>query len=129
MRRPRSLRIWGSCVFSAGLLVLVSVTFAGASECASPAKAPKRITMDLKGVEIGRVLQIIEEASGLNFVVGSEVRGRVTVHITDTPWPRALESVLRANGYDSIQQGTIIRIDRAETLRKERELRLRRPDC
>jgi type IV pilus assembly protein PilQ len=83
----------------------------------------------LKGVEIGRVLQIIEQASGLNFVVSRDVRGPVTVRLTDVPWPQALDSILRANGYDYVRQGNIIRVDKAETLRREREIRLRRRDC
>ena len=110
------------------LLVMLAVT-AEASEFASPAKDPTRVTMDLKGVEIGRVLQIIQQASGLNFVVGRDVRGQVTVRLTDVPWPQALESVLRANGFGCVRQGNIIRIDKAETLRKERELRLPPGQC
>ncbi|MBW8057260.1 MAG: secretin and TonB N-terminal domain-containing protein [candidate division NC10 bacterium] len=129
MWQPRSLGKWAFRLCMGGLFLLMLAGFAQGSEGAPPANDPTRVTMDLKGVEIGRVVQIIEQASGLNFVVSRDVRGPVTVRLTDVPWPQALDSILRANGYDYVRQGNIIRVDKAETLRREREIRLRRRDC
>lgn len=103
--------------------------FAEAAEFVKTVNAPKRVTIDFHAVEIDRLLRIIEQVSGLNIVVGREVRGRVTVHLTDVPWRQALDSILRANGYGYVQEGNIIRIDTREILRKEREMRARRGPC
>lgn len=119
-RRVCTLRM---CV--AGLLLLVAAGAAQASDFASPAEVEQRVTLDLRDVEIGRALEIVGRASGLNMVVGSGVHGRVTVYLKDVPWQQALDSVLRANGYGYVRQGNIIRIDKLDALRRERELRLR----
>ncbi len=103
--------------------------FAEAAEFEETANAPKRVTIDFRAVEIDRLLRIIEQVSGLNIVVGREVRGRVTVQLTDVPWRQALDSILRANGYGYVQEGNIIRIDTREIVRKEREMRARRVPC
>ncbi|HZX60572.1 MAG TPA: secretin and TonB N-terminal domain-containing protein [Candidatus Methylomirabilis sp.] len=126
MRLLRCVGAWSVRLCGAGLPLCILTTAAVASELGGPAK---RVTMDFAAIEIGRVLAIIEEVSGLNIVVGSEVRGRITVRLHDVPWPQALESILRANGYDYVRQGNVIRVDKAETLRKERDARRPRREC
>ena len=108
---------------------MMVVGYTEASELVRAADPPIRVTIDFRAVEIGRVLRIIEQVSGLNIVVGREVRGRVTVHLTDVPWERALDSILRANGYGYVREGNIIRIDTREILWREREIRGRRGPC
>lgn len=117
------------CLFIGGLTLMGLAGYTEASEFVRAANPPIRVTMDFRTVEIGRLFRIIEQASGLNIVVGREVRGRVTVHLTDVPWERALDSILRANGYGYVREGNIIRIDTREILRRERGNRGRRSPC
>lgn len=111
------------------ILLLMVTGAAQASEFAAPTTPQARVTLDLHAVDIGRPIEIIGRASGLNMVVGSQVRGSVTAYLKDVPWPQALESILRANGYGYIRQGNIIRIDTLDVLRKERERQLARRGC
>ncbi|MEE9172581.1 MAG: secretin and TonB N-terminal domain-containing protein [candidate division NC10 bacterium] len=129
MLGPRSMAVWGTRVFLGSLLLMTLAGFAEASEFASSVKAPRRVTMDFTAVELDRPLQIIGQISGLNMVVGRDVRGRVTVRLRDVPWEQALDSILRANGYGYIRQGNIIRIDKLDILRREREARFPPRQC
>lgn len=108
------------------LLVLILAVCSEATEFASGGKTQQRLTLDFHEVEITRALEIIRRASGMNMVVGNDVRGRVTVYLKDVTWQQALDSILGVNGYGYIRQGNIIRIDKLDNLRKERELRLQR---
>lgn len=123
------MAMWGTRVFLGSLLLMILAGFAGASEIATSAKTPRRVTMDFTAVELDRPLQIIGQVSGLNMVVGRDVRGRVTVRLRDVPWEQALDSILRANGYGYIRQGNIIRIDKLDILRREREARVPPGQC
>jgi type IV pilus assembly protein PilQ len=102
---------------------------AEASDIAAPTPLHARVTLDFHAVDISRLIEVIGQASGLNMVVGSQVRGSVTVYLKDVPWPVALESILRSNGYGYVRQGNIIRIDTLDVLRKERERRLAQRGC
>ncbi len=107
-----------------GLLSLVLTVGAEASDVPHGGTAQQRLTLDLHAVEIDRALEIIGRASGMNLVVGSNVRGRVTVYLKDVSWQEALDSILQVNGFGYVRQGNIIRIDKLDVLRKERELQL-----
>ena len=111
------------------MLLLMLAVAAEASEFPAPTKAQARVTLDLHAVKIDHLIEVIGRASGLNMVVGNQVRGRVTVYLKDVPWQQALESILGANGYGYIRQGNVIRIDTLDVLRRERERRLARRDC
>lgn len=111
------------------ILLLMLTGAAEASELAAPTTLHARVTLDFHAVDISRLIEVIGQASGLNMVVGSRVRGSVTVYLKDVPWPVALESILRSNGYGYVRQGNIIRIDTLDVLRKERERWLAQRGC
>jgi len=56
-------------------------------------------------------------------VIDPEVQGTVDIVLTDVPWDQALEVILRGNSLDYTVDGTIVRIARVETLRKEQDSR------
>src|SRR5690606_24374605 len=49
--------------------------------------------------------------------------GSVDIVLTDVPWDQALDVILKANQLDYTVDGTIVRIARIETLRREQEAR------
>jgi type IV pilus assembly protein PilQ len=81
------------------------------------------ISMDFQGVDLRSVLRTFAEISGLNMVIDPDVQGTVDIVLTDVPWDQALEVILRGNSLDYTVDGTIVRIARVETLRKEQDSR------
>ena len=81
------------------------------------------ISMDFQGVDLRSVLRTFAEISGLNMVIDPDVQGTVDIVLTDVPWDQALEVILRGNALDYTVDGTIVRIARIETLRREQDAR------
>jgi type IV pilus assembly protein PilQ len=81
------------------------------------------ISMDFQGVDLRSVLRTFAEISGLNMVIDPDVQGTVDIVLTDVAWDQALEVILRGNSLDYTVDGTIVRIARMDTLRKEQDAR------
>jgi type IV pilus assembly protein PilQ len=79
--------------------------------------------MDFQGVDLRSVLRTFAEISGLNMVIDPDVQGTVDIVLTDVPWDQALEVILRGNALDYTVDGTIVRIAKIETLRREQDAR------
>ena len=82
---------------------------------------PRLISLDFKDADINNILRILAEFSGLNIVSSDDVKGKVTVKLTNVPWQQALDSVVRAAKLAYVQEGNIIRVDKLENLTKEAE--------
>jgi type IV pilus assembly protein PilQ len=81
------------------------------------------ISLDFTGGDLRTVLRLFAEVSGLNMIIDPDVQGTVDIVLTDVPWDQALEVILRGNQLDYTVDGTIVRIARIETLRKEQDAR------
>lgn len=79
------------------------------------------ISVNLKNVDLQDFFRLIHEISGLNVVVGSDVKGTLTIVLNDVPWDQALDIVLKDNGLAKQLQGNVLRIVTQATLRKEAE--------
>ena len=81
--------------------------------------APGNVTLDFKDADITNVLRILSYKSGINIVAGKDVSGPVTIRLTDVPWDKALDVILRTYGYAYEREGNIIRVTTTENLEKE----------
>lgn len=77
-------------------------------------------SLDVEGADIRTVLRAIAEFSGRNIVPGSGVRGPVKVTLRNVAWQDALKAVLRSNGMDYVEDGSVIRVDEASKLNSEK---------
>jgi len=72
------------------------------------------ITMDFQDVDLGVVIKFMGELTGKNFVMGDQVRGKVTIvspqKITVKEAYRVFESVLEINGYTAVERAGVIKI-------------------
>ncbi|MBL7069099.1 MAG: secretin and TonB N-terminal domain-containing protein [Candidatus Omnitrophica bacterium] len=86
-----------------------------------PAKPSRsgNVTMDFKDADINNVLRILSYKGGVNIVAGPEVSGLVTIRLTDVPWDKALDIVLRTYGFAYDREGNIIRVTTIESLKQE----------
>jgi type IV pilus assembly protein PilQ len=81
------------------------------------------ISLDFQGADLRAVLRGFSEISGLNMVIDPDVQGTVDIILNDVPWDQALDVILRGNQLDYTVDGTIVRIARVDTLRKEQDSR------
>ena len=86
------------------------------------AKKSETITLDFKEADIRDVLKIISYKSGVNIVPSPEVTGTVNVRISDVPWERALDVILKTYGYAYDKQDRIIVVAPLEKLTAQRKM-------
>ncbi len=78
------------------------------------------IDIDVQAATVTSVLRMFSEFSGENIIAGPEVDGKITAKIAGVPWLKALDTVLRTNGYGWQRDGDIIRISTLEKIDTER---------
>ena len=86
--------------------------------------AGRRLNLDFKDVEISDVLRLIAEVADLNVIAGDEVKGQVTIRLTEVPWQQALDVILLTKGLGFVQVGNVLRIAPQEVLKAEEAARL-----
>jgi type IV pilus assembly protein PilQ len=80
--------------------------------------AADNVTLDFKDADIHNVLKILAQKAGLNIVPTPDVMGTVTVKLSDVPWDRALDVILKSNGFGFQRQGNVILVTKIENLSK-----------
>jgi type IV pilus assembly protein PilQ len=66
------------------------------------------IALDLHNADLGDVLRLIAEVSGLNIIAAPEVQGTVTTRLVNVPWDQALDAILSLQGLAQERQDTVI---------------------
>jgi type IV pilus assembly protein PilQ len=84
----------------------------------------RRISLDLREVEIDDVLRLVAEVSDLNVIAGDDVAGKVTIRLVDVPWDQALDVILLTKGLGFVRVGNVLRIAPTTLLQQEEEARL-----
>ncbi|MCW5890671.1 MAG: type IV pilus secretin PilQ [bacterium] len=88
-----------------------------------------RISLDFKDADIQNVLRVLADVSGMNIIATDDVKGKITLHLSDVPWDQALDLVLRTNRLEATQEGNVVRISTIGRLREEREALLAAKDA
>ena len=79
----------------------------------------QKISLDFQDADIRHVFRILHEISGKNFVIGDDVKGRVTLRLDNVPWDQVLDLILDMNKLDSVEGGNVVRIAKLSTLEAE----------
>lgn len=102
----------------------VALVDAQGAEEAQPSAASKytgrKISLDFQDAEITNVVRLLADVSGLNFVIGDDVKGKITLKMNDVPWDQALDIILEIRNLGMEQEGGIIRITTLANLVKQR---------
>ncbi len=85
----------------------------------------KKISFNIRGVDIKDVFRIFAKVSGLNFITSNDVKGTLTMKLDDVPWDQALDLVLQQKGLVSEREGNIIRITTASKMQAEKKQELK----
>lgn len=84
----------------------------------------KPINLQLRDADLVDVFRLIGETSGFNIVVGDDVKGHVTLSLSNVPWDQALDMILRTNKLGAERNNNILRIASLENLVQERNQQL-----
>ena len=85
------------------------------------------VDLDFKDAELHNVIRLVAEVWGKNVVIPDDVKGSITIKLTNVRVDRAFDVILKSKSLDWVNEGgNIIRIATMEQLAKEREDQLAR---
>ena len=70
----------------------------------------RRVTLEFSDADIRRIFQLIAEVSNLNFLIGDDVTGTISIKLVNVPWDQALDVILDAKGLAMVREGNIVQI-------------------
>lgn len=110
----------------APLLAAALLTSILVSPRLASAATPHRLDLDVKDAELHNVFRLLADVGKVNIVVPDDVKGRLTLKLSQVPWSQALEVVLRSKGLGVEKNGNIYYVDTLErmTARAEAEARI-----
>jgi type IV pilus assembly protein PilQ len=104
--------------------VLAQRTDGQGQKYGQPGFVGEPININVNNADIRDILSYITEQYGVNFVIDKSVgKVPVTVNVSDVPWNRALDSILRANGLGIDINDSILRVADAKVLAEEAAVR------
>ena len=86
---------------------LVALLLAGTA-LSEPIPPKARLSLELEGVPLTDVLQMIADQNHLNLVVSGDVQGKVTMRLNDVDIRSALDAILTAGGYTYFLKDDVI---------------------
>ncbi|MFH1220152.1 MAG: type IV pilus secretin PilQ [Candidatus Eisenbacteria bacterium] len=92
------------------LLSVVGVVLVAAAVVRAGVPESETISMDFQNADVKTVLRSFSVYAGKNIIAGPEVKGPINVHLENIPWRKALDTVLKANGYGALEQDDVIRV-------------------
>lgn len=70
----------------------------------------QKISLDFQDADIRHVFRILHDISGKNFVIGEDVKGKVTLKLDNVPWDQVLAMITRMNRLGAVEEGDVVRI-------------------
>jgi type II secretory pathway component GspD/PulD (secretin) len=86
---------------------------------------PPTISMDIKDSPLDEVIRHIAKLAGISVIISADVKGTVTIRLTDVPWLDALQSIIKTAGFSIVQEKyNVVRIIKTEALAEQLETRV-----
>ena len=120
LTKNAGIGILGAVLLAAALAAPVAAQNSASHDVGLVRTATGSFSLDVDGADLRTVLRAIAEFSGRNIVLGSNARGTVRIQLKNVAWQDALKAVLRANGLDYVEDGSVIRVDEAAKLNQEK---------
>ncbi|MFC1704128.1 type IV pilus secretin PilQ [Candidatus Omnitrophota bacterium] len=90
-----------------------------ADQGASPAE--ELMSLDFESTEIRDVIRVLAHKSGMNMIVGQDVKASVTLQVKDVTWQQALDVILKTYNLAAKKEGNLMRIMTYDQMRLEDE--------
>lgn len=74
-------------------------------DCNKIENKPVKVSLDLKDVDVMKVLKILSSKAKVNIIASGNVSGQVTLKLKDVPWEKALDIVAKSHGLAYEGQG------------------------
>jgi len=84
-----------------------------------PIKEQERISLNFVNGDLQNMLRTIARSANVNLIIGSDVKGTLTIELNDVPWEQAFKYVLNSCGYSYVREENIIRVMSAEDIEQE----------
>jgi type IV pilus assembly protein PilQ len=97
----------------------ITVTFGKTEKFQTASLSKRRITLDVRDIEINDLLRLIADEVGVSIVTSPDVSGRVTLSLKSVPLDQALTIILRAQDLGMRQEGNVIWVAKAQVFRDE----------
>jgi len=82
---------------------------------------PGMISLDLENADIQTIIRAMAHYGGKNVVAGEEVKGTITMKLSNVTWQQAFDVIVKTAGFSYREEGSIIRVAQGTTFDKERE--------
>ncbi len=71
-------------------------------------RSDRLISLNFNNIKTRQLLQIFAQFTKLNFVISDNVKGSMSIHLKNVPWPQALNVILRSQGLGQQRYGRIV---------------------
>jgi type IV pilus assembly protein PilQ len=85
----------------------------------------KPISLEVSEMDIREVFKLIGEESGVNMVLSDEVKGTISLKLREVPWDQVLIVIMKAKKLGYTRSGSILRIDKLDSIKDEEKDTLR----
>ncbi len=84
----------------------------------------KRISINVKGVQVADILKMISEVSGFNVILTDDVKqaAPLTLSLTNVPWDQALDTILSLNKLVAKKNGKILIVQSLQRATEDKKL-------
>ncbi|MBF0498345.1 MAG: AMIN domain-containing protein, partial [Deltaproteobacteria bacterium] len=80
----------------------------------------QKVSLDFQDADIKNIFRLLSEVSNLNIIVSEDVKGKITLRLTNVPWDQALDLILVERNLDKLHKGNVIWIAPKKTISDER---------
>ncbi len=70
----------------------------------------RKITLEFADADVRKIFQLIAEVSNLNFILGDDVSGTISIKLVNVPWDQALDIILETKSLGMKRDGNIVLI-------------------
>ena len=86
---------------------------------------PPKVNMEFRDAPIRVVLDLLARQAGKNIVIHQEIKGNISLNLSNVEWMKALDTVVKTAGYVMVvEEENLIRVVRRQDLEQQLETRI-----
>lgn len=97
----------------------LNAPLAGLSESDPKVLPQKKITMRMHQTDVATLLRALARAVNQNIMISENVKGQISINVTQTPWDKVFNGILTTHGLSYSYDGEIFRIITIEDKNKQ----------